>query len=79
MTFQSIAGRAAVDDLRALMSEHKLTQGDVAEMACVSVKTVESWLASKDAASHRTMPARHLRVVRFALPQRIAAKRGRKT
>lgn len=78
MSFPSLAGRAAADNLRALMSEHKLTQGDVAEMACVSLKTVESWLASSDAASHRKMPARHLRVIRYALPQHLAAKRGRK-
>lgn len=73
-----MAGRDAVEDLRVLMSEHKLTQGNVAEMACVSIKTVESWLASSDAASHRKMPARHLRVIRYALPQHLAATRGRK-
>lgn len=70
---------APVDDLRALMSEHQLTQREVAVLACVSIKTVESWLAAPDAASHRAMPMRHLRCIRFAIPQHLAAKRGRKT
>ena len=78
MSFPSITGRDAVDDLRDLIAQHGLTHGDVATMACVSVKTVESWLASKDAASHRKMHARHLRCIRYALPQHMTAKRGRK-
>lgn len=67
-----------VEDLRALMAEHGLTQREVAGLACVSVKAVESWLADKAAASRRVMHLRHLRAIRFALPQHLSAKRGRK-
>lgn len=66
------------DDLRALMREQGLTQRDVSHLACVSVKTVEGWLADRDAASFRTMHVRHLRSIRLALPGYMAAKRGRK-
>lgn len=67
------------DDLRTLMADHGLTQRDVALMACVSLKTVESWLAAASAASHRKMHVRHIRSIRFALNQHHAATRGRKT
>lgn len=66
------------DDLRALMAEHDLTQREVAEIATVSIKTVEGWLADKAASSHRTMHVRHLRTIRVMLPGFLAAKRGRK-
>lgn len=68
------------DDLRALMAEHRLTQRDVAGLACVSIKTVEGWLADKAAASWRNMHPRHLHCVRLALPGFLklrASKKGR--
>ncbi len=64
--------------LRALMKKHELTQREVAELACVSIKTVESWLADAESSNHRNMPARNMRAIRFALPAHLAAKRGRK-
>ena len=70
--------KSAADDLRDLMRAHELTQRDVSEIACVSLKTVESWLADKAAASFRVMHARHLRTIRVMLPGFLAAKRGRK-
>lgn len=73
------ASTTAVDQLRRLMSEHELTQRTVADLACVSVKTVEGWLADRDAASFRTMHVRHLRSIMLALPGHLkAAKRARK-
>lgn len=66
------------DDLRALMLKHDLTQKVVAELASVSVKTVEGWLADKASVSHRTMHVRYMRMIRAFLPQHLAAKRGGK-
>ena len=77
MTMPMNSSVDTVEDLRALMAEHGLTQKQVAGMACVSIKTVESWLADKSAASYRVMHLRHLRSIRFAL-QQPAAKSGRK-
>jgi transcriptional regulator with XRE-family HTH domain len=67
MTLPSISKEAALADLRELIRIHHLTQREVAELACVSRKTVESWLASPDSPNHRTMPVRHLRTIRYAL------------
>lgn len=71
-----------VASLRKLIEENDLTQRDVADLACVSIKTVESWLAPIGAANHRTMPARHLRSVHYALPEfnrrRRSQQKGKK-
>ena len=69
---------AAAQVLRKMMTEHSLTQREVAEIATVSVKTVEGWLADKGASSYRSMPARHINVIRVMLPGFLAARRGRK-
>lgn len=68
--------RSTADDLRALMTEHSLTQREVAQLASVSVKAVECWLADPKAASHRRMHPRHLSLIRHMLPGYLAA-RGR--
>lgn len=73
----------SVAGLRKLMAEHKLTQRDVAELACVSVKTVESWLAEPGAGHFRQMPARHLLAIAHQLPgflgkRKTAARAARK-
>lgn len=52
-------------------------------MLCVSLKTVESWLADTKAPSYRNMPPRHLNMLSFALPgflgkRRNAAKAAKK-
>jgi transcriptional regulator with XRE-family HTH domain len=67
-----------VAGLRKLMAEKALTQREVAQLACVSPKTVESWLAAPESANFRKMPQRHLQVVRVMLPGFLAARRGRK-
>lgn len=54
--------------LRSLMRTHGLRNAQVAELLGVSVKAVESWLSSPDAASHRNMPARYLRSLDALLP-----------
>lgn len=70
--------RDTADQLRDLMAEHGLTQRDVAQLATVSVKTVEGWLADKAAASFRNMHPRHLALILHSLPGYLAARRGRK-
>lgn len=74
MSLPSISKEAALEDLRDLIDIHQLTHADVAELACVSRKTVESWLASPASANHRTMPSRHIRTIRFALPSFLRAR-----
>jgi hypothetical protein len=73
----------AIDSLRHIMATHTLTQRDVAELCCVHVKTVESWLADPKSANFRRLPPRHLVTLGFALPgflgkRRTAAKAARK-
>lgn len=78
MTWPRATDVPAAQQLRTLMTENSLTQRDVAELACVSLKAVEGWLADADAASHRNMAPRHLTLIRAMLPKFIAARRGRK-
>lgn len=71
------------DSLRHIMDRNDLRNKDVAEMLCVSLKTVESWLADTKAPSYRNMPPRHLNMLSFALPgflgkRRNAAKAAKK-
>lgn len=70
--------KSCAPELRALMAEHGLTQPDVASLAGVVLKTVESWLADPAAANYRRMHARHLKMVRAMLPGYLAGKTGRK-
>lgn len=62
--------------LRALMSRKKLTRKAVAELAGVSVKAVDTWLAPPGAASHRDMPDRAMKLVALQLLQQ--SPKGRK-
>jgi hypothetical protein len=62
--------------LRLLMAEHGLVQRDLAELAGVSPKTVESWFATPGSASYRAMPARHLMLVRATLPAFLKARKA---
>lgn len=57
----------AADHLRCVMKKYDLSNSDVADLVMVSVKTVESWLASPDSRSFRRMPARHLLILDFQL------------
>jgi DNA-binding transcriptional regulator YiaG len=67
-----------VGDLRQLKEANSLTNADVAELCCVSVKTVESWLADKGSASFKKMPPRHLHVLRHMLPSFLAKRKAQK-
>lgn len=66
----------APDAMRHIMTENSLTQRDVAELCCVSVKTVESWLADPKSANHRKLPPRHLVTLGFGLPGFLAKRRS---
>lgn len=66
------------EKLRSFMGRHSLTQREVAEVAQVSIKTVESWLADPASANFRRMPARALALVQFALPQFLRRRRKEK-
>lgn len=63
------------EELRTVMRSKKLTNVEVADLAGVSVKTVESWLASEDAASRREMPERQMRAIRALLPGYLAKRK----
>lgn len=67
---------APADALRALMREYGLTQPRVAELAGVSLKTVESWLAVPGAVAYRRMAPRHLELIQFKL--RAPARKARR-
>lgn len=67
---------AAIDALRHVMATNELTQRDVAELCCVHVKTVESWLADPKSANFRKMPPRHLMAVEYGLPGLLAKRRA---
>lgn len=72
--------KSCAPELRELMTANNLTNRDVATLSGASVKTVESWLADADAASHRRMHARHLKMIRAMLPGFLAgSKRGGKS
>lgn len=60
--------------LRAIMQERGLTYANVAAYCSVSVKTVESWLASPSGDNHRVMHDRHLELLTLKL---AAEKRPR--
>lgn len=72
------AHQQAADALRAIMQEHQLSRPEVATLAGVTLKTVESWLASHGSASRREMPARHLLTINAQLRKYLAARRRRK-
>ncbi len=65
----------AAGELRALMEQHQLSYRDVASLASVSPKTVESWLASSGSSSSRSMNERHLTLILAQLPGYLAARK----
>lgn len=54
-------------ELRALMGEYQLTRPQTAELAGVSVYTLDAWLSSKRSKKHRNMPDRSLELIRLKL------------
>jgi hypothetical protein len=75
-TFARLATAKALDGLRLAMAKHSLTQRDVAEICCVSVKTVESWMADPSSANYRKMPPRHMQTFQFGLPGFLAKRKS---
>lgn len=65
---------APAEQLRATMAEHGITQREVAVLTGVSLKTVESWLASPGSASCRAMHERHLMLFRAVLPEYLTSR-----
>lgn len=83
MTFPHKHANETAASLRHVMTKHGLQQRDVAELACVSLKTVESWLADPKSSNFRRMHLRHMLAVSHALPAFLkkskaakAAKKG---
>lgn len=65
-------------ELREILRAYRLTQAAGAELAMVSKKTVEAWLASPDATSYRAMPDRALELVKLSASRlrKPKSKRG---
>jgi len=74
-TFANMSTAKALEGLRNTMEKHQLTQRDVAELCCVSIKTVESWLADPSSANHRKMPPRHMLGFQHAIHGFLAKRR----
>lgn len=68
--------KLTADSLRHVMTQHELTNRDVAELCCVHVKTVESWLADAKSANHRKMHQRHMLSLAHQLPEFLARRRS---
>ena len=62
--------------LRALMRKHKLKNADIAVIAQVHLKTVESWLATPGSASGRKMADRHMTLIKQSLRVYLEVKNG---
>lgn len=63
--------------LRVLMARHDMTRREVAELAGVTLKTVESWLASPGSASRRQMQQRSLDLIELRLAASKKKNRGK--
>jgi len=55
--------------LRTIVAAHGLRYRDVADLALVSVKCVEGWLASPAAASNRPVRERDVLLITHRLPE----------
>ena len=55
------------DKLYRLIDKHDLTRSKVAELAGVSIHTVNSWLASDNAKAHRPCPDRNIELLTLKL------------
>ena len=60
--------------LRAIVTAHGLRYRDVADLAMVSVKCVEGWLASTGAASHRPVSERDVLLITHRLPAWLSGR-----
>lgn len=60
--------------LRSIVTAHSLRYRDVAELALVSVKCVEGWLATPGAASHRPVRERDVLLITHRLPEWLSGR-----
>lgn len=60
------------DQLRAIMSEHKLKAKDVAKLIHVSVDTVRSWLVHSGAEKHRPVKYRDIDYLRLKIKEKAS-------
>lgn len=60
--------------LRTIVAAHGLRYRDVADLAMVSVKCVEGWLASPGAASHRPVSERDVLLITHRLPEWLSGR-----
>ena len=60
--------------LRGIVATHGLRYRDVADLALVSVKCVEGWLASPAAASHRPVRERDVLLITHRLPDWLSGR-----
>jgi len=60
--------------LRELKAQHGLTSAELAQVAMVSPKTVESWLARDGAANHRRVRANVLCFIELMLPAYLQSR-----
>lgn len=60
--------------LRAIVVAHGLRYRDVAELALVSVKCVEGWLASPGTASSRPVRERDVLLITHRLPEWLSGR-----
>lgn len=55
------------DQLRSLITQHKLSRARVAELCGVSIHAVNAWLLPRAAKAWRSMPDRVLRLLKLDL------------
>ncbi len=67
------ARRDPLADLRDLMTGYSLSRAEVARLAGVSAKTVESWFASSGAGNYRRIQQRSVDLVRLSVQAERAA------
>ena len=60
--------------LRGIVTTHGLRYRDVADLAMVSIKCVEGWLASPAAASHRLVRERDVLLITHRLPEWLSGR-----
>lgn len=60
--------------LRGIVATHGLRYRDVADLAMVSIKCVEGWLASPAAASHRLVRERDVLLITHRLPEWLSCR-----
>lgn len=63
--------------LRRIMAKNNLSNRDIANIACVHIHTVESWLADRASVNFRLMAPRHLNAIAAMLPGFLMTRASR--